>query len=187
MKIIVGLGNPGKEYEKTRHNAGFLVLDLLRKELGFPAFANKKRFFSEISQGTYEGEEILLVKPQTFMNESGKSLSAIVRFYQIPQENLWIIYDDIDLIEGTFRIREKGSSGTHNGMKSIIKQLGHGNFPRFRVGIAKEPMRKDIVKFILAPLTGEAWKCFETNLKTMPKIVKEALKEELEKVMNKYN
>ncbi len=194
MKLIVGLGNPGKEYEHTRHNTGFLVLDILKKKLGFSAFRNKLKLFAEISEGASEnsggeagGEKIILAKPQTFMNNSGKAVLALMKFYKIHPQDLWIIYDDVDLIEGTFRIRKQGSAGTHNGMKSIVSALGHGNFPRFRMGVAKENMSKDIVKFILNPLTGKAWKCFEDPLNAISEVMAFALKEGLEKAMNRYN
>lgn len=187
MKIIVGLGNQGKEYEKTRHNTGFLVLDIVQKKLGFPKFQKKTKVLSEISEGEFGNEKIMFVKPQTFMNQSGKAVSALLKFYKISPKDLWVIYDDVDLIEGTFRVRSKGSAGTHNGMKSMVASLGHGNFPRFRMGIAKESMKKDIVKFILTPLSGKAWKCFEDPLHVMADVIIFAMKEGVEKTMNTYN
>lgn len=187
MKIIVGLGNPGKSYQQTRHNTGFLVLDRLQKILDFPKFQKKEKLFSEISEGTFGREKILLVKPQTFMNESGKAVSALMKFYKISPENMWVVYDDVDLIEGTFRIRPNGSAGTHNGMKSIVSALSHENFPRFRMGIAKEKMSKDIVKFILSPMTGKAWKYFQDPIEQMAKVVLFALEKGITKTMDTYN
>lgn len=187
MKLIVGLGNPGKEYEHTRHNAGFKVLDELRKLLDFSAFHKKEKLFSEISEGKFGNEKIILAKPQAFMNQSGKAVAALLRFYKIQPVDMWIVYDDIDLIEGTFRIRSKGSAGTHNGMRSVAAMLGHGNFPRFRLGIAKETMSKDIVKFILTPLATKNLACFEEPIHTLTKAIFFALKDGIEAAMNSYN
>ncbi len=138
MIVIVGLGNPGKEYEKTKHNIGFLFLDMISTSWKLPAFHLDKDFNAEISKGTYENQDILLVKPQTFMNLSGQAVLAIQQFYKLSPEDFWIVYDELDLPWGKIRIRKEGSSAGHNGIKSIIAALGSEKFHRFRIGIQPE-------------------------------------------------
>lgn len=135
MIVIVGLGNPGKEYKKTKHNIGFLFLDMLQTGWKFPSFHFDKHFNAEVSKGVYEGQDILLVKPQTFMNLSGQAVQSIQQFYKLQPEEFWIVYDELDLPWGKFRIRTEGSSAGHNGIKSIIAALGSEKFSRFRIGI----------------------------------------------------
>ncbi|MCE5190056.1 MAG: aminoacyl-tRNA hydrolase [Eubacteriales bacterium] len=133
MFIIAGLGNPGLLYQRTRHNAGFQALDRLADELHIRV---TKRGFSGIyGEGVYHGERVALVKPTTYMNLSGDCIQAILHFYKCPLEHLIVLYDDIELPVGTLRIREKGSAGTHNGMRSIIACVGGEDFPRVRIGV----------------------------------------------------
>jgi len=133
MKIICGLGNPGKEYEATRHNMGFITMEVLADRLGISM--NKLKFKALIGEGRMDGEQLLLVKPQTYMNNSGESLRELVNFYKLSPEDLMVVYDDIDLPLGTVRVRPFGGPGTHNGMRSIVAQLGTDRFPRVRVGV----------------------------------------------------
>lgn len=133
MYVIAGLGNPGKKYENTRHNMGFLVVDVLADKFGINV--NRIKHKALVGDGRIGGEKVLLVKPQTYMNLSGESLGEIVRYYNIPDENLIVVYDDMDIETGTLRIRKKGSAGGHNGMKSIVSHVGSDQFPRVRVGI----------------------------------------------------
>ena len=133
MYVIAGLGNPGKKYENTRHNMGFLVLDEFAYRHGIKV--NKIKHKALIGEGRIGGQKVLLVKPQTYMNLSGESLREIMAYYNVPIENLIVIYDDMDLETGSLRIRKKGSSGSHNGMKNIIYNLQDDNFPRIRIGI----------------------------------------------------
>ena len=133
MYIIAGLGNPGKEYEKTRHNMGFLVLDQIAADSGIRVNRLKHRALT--GEGRIAGQKVMLVKPQTYMNNSGESLGEIVRYYHAEPENVIVIYDDLDLETGAVRIRKKGGPGTHNGMKSVISHLQRADFPRIRVGI----------------------------------------------------
>lgn len=133
MYVIAGLGNPGKKYEKTRHNMGFLVLDEFASAHGISVTRIKHKAL--VGEGRVAGEKVLLVKPQTYMNLSGESLREVMDYYDVPIENLIVIYDDMDLETGMLRIRKKGSSGSHNGMKSVIYQLQSDQFPRIRVGI----------------------------------------------------
>ena len=137
MKCIVGLGNPGKEYEKTRHNVGFMVVNALIHELGLKVTSKYK---GELAQTSSNGEPVILFKPQTYMNASGEAVRLICDFYKIQPKDILVIYDDLDLPVGKIRLREKGSAGGHNGMKSIIQHLGTQEFPRCRIGIDKNPL-----------------------------------------------
>ena len=160
MYIIAGLGNPGKKYEHTRHNMGFLALDLLADKYGIKV--DRLKFKALTGEGRIEGKKVLLVKPQTYMNLSGESIRDVMHFYKEPIENLIVIYDDIDIPEGTLRIRPKGSAGTHNGMRNIIYLLGEDEFPRIRVGIGGE-RRSDLVDYVIGRVTeGEADVLWET-------------------------
>ena len=150
MHIIVGLGNPGKKYERTRHNMGFMVLDLLADKYGIKV--DRLKFKALTGEGQIEGKKVLLVKPQTYMNLSGESVRDVMNFYKIPPEDLIVIYDDIDIPEGTLRIRPKGSAGTHNGMRNIIYLLGEDGFPRIRVGIGGE-RKSDLVDYVIGRVT----------------------------------
>ena len=133
MYVIAGLGNPGRQYEKTRHNMGFLVADEFAAAHGIDI--RRIRHKALVGEGRIAGEKVLVVKPQTYMNLSGESLREVMAYYDVPMENLIVIYDDMDLETGTLRIRKKGSAGSHNGMKSVIYQLQSDAFPRIRIGI----------------------------------------------------
>jgi len=134
MKLIVGLGNPGKEYDGTRHNFGFSVLDAIAKNYD-ETFTLNKKFKAETCELFIEGEKIILAKPQTFMNKSGESVREIVGYYNISNDRIWVIYDDIDLDIGSVRIRKSGGSAGHKGVQSIIDNIGTEEFVRFRLGI----------------------------------------------------
>jgi peptidyl-tRNA hydrolase, PTH1 family len=138
MKIIIGLGNPGEKYVGTRHNTGFEFLDKLKKEWNFPDFQLEKKFNAEISKGKIDKKEILLVKPQTFVNLSGQSVLGILHFYKILPENILVIHDDLDLPIGSFRFSEDSRSAGHNGVQHIIDILGTKAFKRMRIGIGNE-------------------------------------------------
>ncbi len=135
MFVIVGLGNPGKKYDLTRHNVGFETIDRLSEI--YKISVNKIKYKALIGEGTIGGEKVVLVKPQTYMNLSGESVMGICKFYQLPMENLIVIFDDVDTDFAKIRIRRKGSAGTHNGMRSIIYLLQKDDFPRIRIGIGK--------------------------------------------------
>src|SRR3989339_1054490 len=133
MKLIIGLGNPGVQYKGTRHNVGFAVLDLLADEFGFDEFVPKKKLKSYVSEGVVDGEKVVLIKPDTFMNNSGEAVVAAKNFYKT--DDFLVVYDDYDLPVGEIRYREKGSAGTHNGMRSCVELLGTEDFSRLRIGI----------------------------------------------------
>lgn len=152
MKLIIGLGNPGKQYENTRHNSGFKVLDAIAKNSNVDITQNK--FKSLIAQTRIGNESVLLMKPQTYMNLSGEALIQAVNFYNIETKDILVIYDDLDLPVGKIRLREKGSAGGQNGMKNIIQHLHTQEFPRIRVGIDKDP-RVPVVDWVLGKIRKE--------------------------------
>ena len=146
MFVVAGLGNPGLLYKRTRHNAGFQALDVLAQELCIKV--TKRGFSGEYGEGSYNGERVVLVKPTTYMNLSGDCIQAVLHFYKCPVENLVVLYDDIELPVGSLRIREKGSAGTHNGMRSIVGTLGSENFARVRIGVGNHN-GGDLMKHVL--------------------------------------
>ena len=147
MKIIVGLGNPGKKYAKTRHNMGFLAIDILAQKLDIKV--KRIGFLGKYGHGVVNGEKIMLLKPSTYMNDSGSSVNKAMKYYKCSIEDVLVIYDDIDLPVGKLRIRKKGSGGTHNGMRSIIQCIQKDNFPRARVGIGRPKQMGRLVNFVL--------------------------------------
>ena len=156
MILIVGLGNIGKEYEKTRHNFGFLAVDQLASQYGFSVWKREKKFFGEICTGQIEGEKVILLKPDTYMNISGKAVQAIAHFYKIVLKNIWIWHDDVDLVFGKIRITQNGKSGGHNGIKSIINTLGSPEFFRLKFGIKNEFLEKmPTDRFVLGKFSTE--------------------------------
>jgi PTH1 family peptidyl-tRNA hydrolase len=169
MKLLVGLGNIGKKYEKTRHNIGFVCVDELANQYQLEEWKEEKKFHGMVSFGHIGNEKVILLKPSTYMNISGKSVSAVARFYKILPNDIWVFFDDVDLPFGTVRFREKGQSGGHNGIKSIIQSIGSAEFPRIKMGIANEYRSKmDTADFVLGKFTAE-------ETKTVPSLVKEGL------------
>lgn len=159
MKLIVGLGNPTKQYKNTRHNAGFIVLDEIAKSFSFPEFESNKKFNAQICEGMVNDEKIILAKPETFMNLSGKSVQAIMQFFKIPIENLTVIHDDLDIELGNFKISTDSSAAGHNGVTSIFQTLGTQKITRIRVGIEGAEKKKDRKipgdVFVLQPFSTE--------------------------------
>lgn len=184
MYIIVGLGNPGKEYEKTRHNTGFMVIDELAKYIGIEV--NKKKFKAEIGEGNINGEKVILVKPQTYMNNSGECIIELVKYYKIDLENIIVVYDDIDLDVGRIRIRKSGSAGTHNGMRSIIHYLDNTAFPRIRVGIGKNQVG-DLVSHVLGKFRGEELEIMSESINKASEASRIIVSEGIDIAMNKMN
>ena len=148
MFIIAGLGNPSAQYEGTRHNVGFDVIDRLSEKYNISVDSKKHRAL--IGKGIIDGQKVILVKPQTFMNLSGESIRSIIDYYKVdPEQELLVIYDDISLDVGQLRIREKGSAGGHNGIKNIIDQLGTQVFPRIKIGVGEKPKGYDLADYVL--------------------------------------
>ena len=146
LQLVAGLGNPGRQYERTRHNIGFMVIDELVRRL--PDGAARRRFDAELLESSTTGGRLILLKPQTYMNRSGTAVSQAMRWYKVRLEDLLVVCDDLDLPFGRLRLRPQGSSGGHNGLKSIIEQIGSDRFPRLRVGVGR-PIRGDAVAHVL--------------------------------------
>lgn len=185
MKLIVGLGNPGPEYRDTRHNIGFMVVEKLSKELGAgvpPAWQkdDKKNVL------TARIGEVLLVKPQTFMNKSGFAVKALVNFYKLTPADVWVIHDDIDLSLGKIKIREKGGSAGHNGVTSIIEQLATDAFVRFRLGIGKG-LDRSVISFVLSRFRQSEAGSFKHLIKHGTEAVQMAILKGIDKAMNRFN
>ena len=149
MKLIIGLGNPGKEYEKTRHNAGFLTVNKLVSSIKYQVLNAQSKFNTEISKGTLNNEKILLIKPQTFMNNSGQSVKAVLDYYKIKPEDIIVIHDDLDIPIGEYKISKNKNSGGHKGVQSIIDHLGTKDFTRIRIGIMTENKKTPTERFVL--------------------------------------
>lgn len=182
MKLIVGLGNPGKEYARTRHNLGFEVLDVIAKKYNATFTANKK-FNAETAETFINGEKIILAKPTTFMNKSGVAVQAIMGYFNISTDRVWVIHDDIDLELGNVRVRGTGSSAGHKGIQSIMDNIGTQEFPRFRMGIRSSHCdflsTEDIV---LQPFAKDEEKLVEQSIVKTVSEVEKALKEGIEHV-----
>ncbi|EOH94122.1 aminoacyl-tRNA hydrolase [Enterococcus villorum] len=162
MKMIVGLGNPGTKYIQTKHNIGFMVVD--RMAAKYQAVFKKNSFEAEVAEFFYEGEKIVLVKPQTFMNESGRAVGPLMTYFGIYPEELVVVYDDLDLAIGKIRLRQKGSAGGHNGIKSIISHLNTNVFNRIKVGIGRPEGNKTVVQHVLSPFTKETQPLIEMSI-----------------------
>lgn len=184
--IIAGLGNPGSRYEMTRHNAGFLAMDLLAVEEGFDI--KKLRHHALVSDAVISGKKCLVMKPQTMMNASGEAVGEAAKFYKIPPERVLIVYDDISLDVGKTRIRRKGSAGGHNGIKSIIAHLGSENFPRVKIGVGKKPNPEyDLVSWVLGRFPKEQEPDLKSALENSTKAVRLIVNDEMDRAMNLYN
>lgn len=186
MHIIVGLGNPTKQYEGTRHNVGFDVIDRLADRYQIDVNIRKSRAF--VGKGRVEGQAVILVKPQTYMNLSGESVRSLVDFYKIDvEQELIIIYDDVNLDVGQIRIRERGSAGGHNGIKSIIAHLGTQEFPRVRVGVGKKPQGYDLADYVLGHFPKSERIDMETGYTNSVKSIELIVSGESDRAMNLFN
>lgn len=185
MYLIVGLGNIGKEYDGTRHNIGFEVIDYLSAKKGITV---KKKEQNGLTGVYHEfGEKILLAKPTTYMNNSGLCVAGLVNFYQVPPENLLVIYDDIDLATGAVRIRQRGSAGTHNGMRSIIQHLGSQDFPRIRIGTGRPKEGADLVHFVLGRFAKSELPLMENAVTEAARGIDYFVKDGVDLAMNQVN
>ena len=186
MYLIAGLGNPGSQYEMTRHNIGFHTIDYIADELGVKI--KKLKYKALYGEGEINGEKVFLVKPQTYMNLSGESIVEFVRFFKIPVENVIIISDDISLDTGRLRIRGKGSAGGHNGLKSIIYQLQSENFARIRIGVGlPEHQDYDLADYVLGRFSKDEIPVLEDAIIKAYKAAKEIIARGTESAMNRYN
>lgn len=184
--IIAGLGNPGPKYANTRHNAGFKALDLLAKEEGFEI--KKLKFHALIADEMIGGKRCLIMKPQTMMNNSGEAIMEAAEYYNIPNENIIVLFDDISLDIGKIRIRRKGSAGGHNGIKSIISCLGSEDFPRVKIGVDKKPNANyDLAGWVLGDFPKDKTEELNTALKNSIEATKLIINGKTDEAMNKYN
>ena len=186
MYIIAGLGNPTMQYEGTRHNAGFDVIDALADKYNISVDGRKNRAY--IGKGIIEGQKVLLVKPQTYMNLSGESIGGLVDYFKIDEEqDLIVIYDDISLSPGQIRIRKKGRAGGHNGIKNIIAHLGTQVFPRIKVGVGEKPKKYDLADYVLSHFTKAEREEMEEGYQKAIQAVEKILAGEMEAAMNEFN
>lgn len=186
MFIIVGLGNPTKEYNNTRHNIGFDVIDYLADKLDISVLEKKHKAL--IGKGIMEGQKVILAKPQTYMNLSGESIRELVDYYKIEEEtNLIVIYDDISLDVGQLRIRKKGSAGGHNGIKSILKHLGHDRFLRIKMGVGEKPKGYDLADYVLGHFKKEERILMDESCIKAMEAVKLMVLDETDQAMNIFN
>ena len=185
MIIIAGLGNPTKQYEGTRHNAGFRVIDKIADDYGISI--NKKEFKGLCGSGYIEGQKVLLLKPQTFMNLSGESIRAAADFYKVEPEDVIVIFDDISLEPGNIRIRKKGSAGGHNGIKNIIAMTGTQNFMRIKVGVGEKPKGWDLADYFLGRFDTEDRAKVEEAIQHAIDAAVMMMQGEVDKAMNDYN
>lgn len=185
MYIVAGLGNPGRDYEKTRHNAGFMAIDALSKKLDIKV--NKIKYKGLVGEGRINGDRLILLKPQTFMNNSGEALREAIDFYKVPIENVIIIVDDIDIEPFQIKIKKGGSAGTHNGLKSIINLVNNRDFIRVKIGVGKKHPNEDLASFVLSRFSSKEEKSLEKVIDASSDAVIEIIQRGVESSMNNYN
>ena len=186
MYIIAGLGNPGKEYSGTRHNAGFIVVDAISEKYGIAV--TEKKHKALIGKGVMDGNKVILVKPQTFMNLSGESLRAVMDYYKAdPESELIVIYDDIALPPGDIRVRKRGSAGGHNGMKNIIANLGTQDYIRVRMGVGEKPPRTDLKDWVLGHMGQEDREAFSGAVESALEAILTIMEKGADEAMNRFN
>ena len=186
MFIIAGLGNPTREYEGTRHNVGFDVIDRLAARYNIDVDVKKHRAL--IGKGMIAGQKVILAKPQTYMNLSGESVRELVNYYKVdPESELIVVYDDISLAPGQIRIRKKGSAGGHNGIKNIIANLGTDHFMRVKVGVGEKPKNWDLTGYVLSPFTKDERPLVNLAIEHAAKAIEQMLNGDVDAAMNEYN
>jgi len=185
MKIVIGLGNPGRKYERTRHNAGFLAVDELARGLRFDL--TQEKYHALVGRGQVGGGDALMVKPQTFMNESGRAVAAALRYTGSAVADLIVVHDELDLPLGTVRIKTGGGHGGHNGLRSIIEHTGTPEFVRVRVGIGRPPVGRDAAEYVLNPFLPAERQAAEDAITRAADAVKAVLEDGLTRAMNAYN
>lgn len=185
MYIIAGLGNPERRYENTRHNVGFEVIDILADRIG--VCVDEKKHKALCARGVLEGQKVILLKPQTYMNLSGESVGAAADFYKVESGNIIVVYDDISLAPGQLRIRGKGSAGGHNGMKNIIAHLGTQEFPRLKVGIGEKPKDMDLADYVLSHFSKGEREVMDGAFKEAADAVAVMVGQGIDEAMNRFN
>ena len=185
MKIIAGLGNPGAEYAHTKHNVGFMLVDALAEELGLDAW--REKFNALVAEGRIGAQKVLLVKPLTYMNESGRALAPLLDWYKLAPEELIVVHDDMDIAVGTIRLRRKGSAGGHNGIKSLLAHIGSQEFSRVRIGIGRPLPGWTVVRHVLAPFSAEAAPKVHEAISYLLPAVECIVTDGIDMAMNRYN
>lgn len=185
MYLIVGLGNPEPEYAKTRHNMGFDVINKIAKK--YDIDLSRSNFNAIYGNGIIEGEKLILIKPQTYMNLSGESVKKFVDFYKVPLENVLVIYDDMDTEIGTIRVRAKGGAGSHNGMKSMVSELKSEEFPRIRVGIGRPQNEYDRIDYVIGNIPEKEYEELEKAQEKAVEAIIYYLKNRIDNTMNRFN
>ena len=185
MYLIVGLGNPEPEYSRTRHNMGFDVINKLATKYNISV--EKNGFKSLYGSGLIEGEKVILCKPQTFMNLSGEAIIEFVNYYKIDLKNVIVIYDDIDIEPGVVKLRKKGGAGSHNGMKSVVHNLGSTEFPHVRIGTGTPVNKYDMINYVIGKVSKEEYKVLSKGIDTGVKAVEQILKNGIDNAMNVIN
>ena len=185
MILVVGLGNPGSEYASTKHNLGFLAVDEVGRRAGIDL--TKKKFNGVYGEGTINSDKLILLKPETYMNRSGESVSSAVSFFNIPSEKIIVVHDELDLPAGTVRVKSGGGSAGHKGVESIIGRLGHGDFIRVRIGIGKPDEKSGTVSHVLSKFSREESDIVKESVLKAADAVLDVIEYGLQKAMNKYN
>lgn len=185
MYLIVGLGNPEADYARTRHNMGVDVINEIADK--YKIAISREKFNGLYGSGEIEGEKVILLKPQTFMNLSGNSVVEFVNFYKIDIKNVIVVYDDIDTNPGNIRIRKKGGPGTHNGMKSVVFRLNSEDFPRVRVGIGMPEHKNDLINYVIGNISDEDYEKLKIGIEKASDAVSSIIKDGIDNAMNKYN
>lgn len=183
--VIIGLGNPGKDYEKTRHNMGYRAIDVLSYDAGIEI--KRKKFHSLIGQGKIAGKKVVLVKPETYMNRSGIAARETAMWYDVPSQNVIVIYDDIDLPVGAIRIRKSGGPGTHNGMKSVVSELGTKDFTRIRIGVGAAKADEDLVDRVIGKVPKAEQALLDEAAREAAKAASDIIEKGVDIAMNIHN
>ena len=185
MYLIVGLGNPEEEYSNTRHNMGFCTINEISKK--FNILVTKNKFNSLYGQGLINGEKVILVKPQTYMNLSGEAVKEFVDFYKVDLTNIILIYDDMDVEKGKIKVRKQGSSGSHNGVKSVVEYLNSEKIPRIRIGIGKPENKKLMIEYVIGKISKQEQEELNEGIKKAAEAVEIIINNNLDTAMNAYN
>lgn len=185
MYLIVGLGNPEQDYSKTRHNMGFDTINKIAKQSSIQI--NKTGFDGIYGKGKIYSQDVILLKPQTYMNLSGMSISKLMNFYKIQLQNIIVIYDDMDIDVGLIKLRKKGGPGSHNGMKSVVSELNSTEFTRIRVGIGKPKYKNDMINYVLGHIPNEEWNQLDQATTLASEATYEIIQNGIDAAMNKYN
>lgn len=186
IKLIVGLGNPGRQYEKTRHNAGFLFVDYLAQDFG-AAFTQASRFFGELAECKVGSEKLLLLKPSTFMNRSGQSVGALLKYYKLHPDQMLVVHDELDFNPGIVKLKKDGGHAGHNGLRDIIAHLGTKEFYRLRLGIGRPPTGKAVADFVLSAPSKHEAELLDAAIKYGLDFVPQMVAGEINAAMNKIN